>query len=238
MYADKGVAVIIPAAGAGSRMGTVQRKQFLNLRGKEVLEWTLCHLLEDESIDAIWIAAPGSELASISKKIKQWQKKDEFKIPIYLTEGGETRQESVFKALMNIPERFKYVAVHDGVRPFPPKGWIGSNLKLLSEVAGVSAAIPAVDTLMRVDASAQVLETLVRSEVWAIQTPQLFEREVLMKAHFRAIEDQFTGTDDAGLVERIDGKIQLKMGSLYNIKITTPLDLVIGEAILTGAYPL
>jgi len=145
--------------------------------------------------------------------------------------GGETRQESVFNALQRIGEDTDLVVVHDGVRPFVTEDIIEVCCKAALKWGGAIAAVPVKDTIKIADEENFVKITPKRDKLWAIQTPQVFQRELLLKAHLRARDKRVEATDDAALVEQLNCQVKLVMGSYRNIKITTQEDLIIAEAL-------
>ncbi len=232
MYDGKKIGAIIPAAGVGSRMKTTEKKQFMLLENREILEWTLIHILKSETIDMIWVVVPPESVRLVEDKVANWSEKHGFRRPINVIEGGENRQESVCKAIKCIPEIFEWIVVHDGVRPFVDSYWLDRNLYHMTEFDSIVSAMPSTDTLKIVDASNIVQKTLNRDEIWSVQTPQVFRREVLNAVHEKALKDEFLGTDDASLMEKYNYKVLLCEGEKANIKITSPMDLVFGRAIL------
>lgn len=232
MHKSYHVGAVIPAAGSGNRMNSPLKKQFLVLEGKEVLEWTLINLLNDSIIDEVIIVVPHEEVAETARKTTEWKKLYSFLQLFKVVPGGETRQASVNEGIRQLSPDIDIAVVHDGVRPFVEKNWLRENLDQLSEADAIVAATPAVDTVKMVDENQIVTNTLDRSTLWQIQTPQVFWKKTLEKAHQNAFETGFQGTDDAGLVERIGGRVKLCKSGRFNIKITTPEDLVFGEAII------
>lgn len=232
MHNSYHIGAVVPAAGSGNRMNSPLKKQFLELEGKEVLEWTLINLLEDQVIDEVVLVVPTEEVSQTKYKVSKWIETYSFSQNIKVVSGGKTRQDSVYKGIEELSPEVDVVAVHDGVRPFVDKQWLRNNLDQLNAYDGIVAAIPAVDTLKTVDENQMVISTLERSVVWQIQTPQVFWRDVLYKSYENAAEKGFSGTDDASLVEWAGGKIKLCSCNRFNIKITTPEDLIFGEAII------
>ncbi|MBE0450035.1 MAG: 2-C-methyl-D-erythritol 4-phosphate cytidylyltransferase [Clostridia bacterium] len=232
MYEGKQVGAIIPAAGTGSRMQSGEKKQFMLLRNREILEWTLVNILKEAIIDVVWVVVPKEVLVSVEEKIIRWQKAYGFPQLIHVVEGGSNRQESVHKALKCIPDPIEWIVVHDGVRPFVDIKWLYRNLKYMADFDSIVSALPSTDTLKIVDADNVVQTTLNREEIWGVQTPQVFKHSELRKVHDRASKDRFVGTDDASLMEKYDYKVLLCEGEKSNIKITTPMDLIFGQAIL------
>lgn len=232
MYDGKKIGAIIPAAGMGNRMKTTEKKQFMMLENREILEWTLINILKSETIDMIWVVVPLESVCVVEVKVAKWIEKYGFIQPINVIEGGSNRQESVYKAINCIPSSFEWVVVHDGVRPFVDSKWLDRNLNHMTEFDSIVSATPSTDTLKIVDTSHIVQKTLNRDEIWSVQTPQVFKREILKDVHEKAKKDNFFGTDDASLMEKYNYKVLLCEGEKSNIKITSPMDLIIGRAIL------
>lgn len=232
MYNGKKIGAIIPAAGMGSRMQTSEKKQFMMLGNREILEWTLVHILKLDIIDVVWVVVPKDTIGSVEEKIKKWRVLYGFPQLIHVIEGGLNRQESVYKALKCIPDTLEWMVIHDGVRPFVDIKWLDRNLKHMTEFDSIVSALPSTDTLKIVDASHVVRTTLNREEIWSVQTPQVFRLQTLKNVHERALQDDYFGTDDASLMEKYDYKVLLCEGEKSNIKITSPMDLVFGQAIL------
>jgi 2-C-methyl-D-erythritol 4-phosphate cytidylyltransferase len=133
---------------------------------------------------------------------------------------------------MQVPERFEFVAVHDGARPLVTPELIGHALASLRgsvDADGAVVGYPTIDTL-KIVSGANILGTPDRSSFWTVQTPQVFRRETLLEAHRIALNEGFVGTDDSSLVERIGGKVLLVAGPRDNIKITVPEDRILVEA--------
>lgn len=232
MYEGKQIGAIIPAAGMGSRMQSGEKKQFMVLENREILEWTLVHILKLDTIDVVWVVVPKEAIGSVEEKIKKWQKFYGFIQPIHIVEGGIDRQQSVYKALKCIPDTVEWIVVHDGVRPFVDIKWLDRNLKYMTEFDSIVSALPSTDTLKVVDVSNVVRTTLNRQEIWSVQTPQVFKHSALKRVHEMALKDGFSGTDDASLMEKYEYKVLLCEGEKSNIKITSPMDLILGQAIL------
>lgn len=215
--------VIVVAAGRGTRMGTKESKQYLMLENKPIVVHTLemfdrhpwitemVLVTGEQDVDRCqsWVAEYG-----ITKKIK-------------VVPGGAERQQSVYHGLRYIST--PWVLVHDGVRPFVTSSQITSCCEAAVQHGAAVLAVPVKDTVKKADEQGWVAETLNRSELWAIQTPQAFRREDLLSAHERAAQDGFIGTDDSMLVERLGIPVKLVEGGYNNIKITTPEDLDFAE---------
>jgi len=220
---------IVPAAGQGVRMGSSAKKQFLSLGNLPVLAHTLRVLQDCDEIDAIILVVPDEDKTFCEEEIigKYRIHKVASVVP-----GGKERQDSVYAGLQAIKNEPELVLVHDGVRPFLTMEMVLQTLKLASQGISAVVGVPVTDTIKSVDANHTVTGTVDRESLWSIQTPQAFPYPVLLKAHESAHKDGFYGTDDASLVERLGRPVHVLMGSHNNIKITSPQDLVLGEAIL------
>lgn len=152
--------------------------------------------------------------------------------PLVLAEGGATRQESVYRGLLALPDSVEIVAIHDAARPLVTSGVIVRTVSAAKEHGAALATIPAVDTIKRVDANGTVAETLPRAVLQAAQTPQTFRLTLIRDAHERARQMGYEATDDAALAEWSGHPVQCVEGSRRNIKITTPEDLLFAEALL------
>jgi 2-C-methyl-D-erythritol 4-phosphate cytidylyltransferase len=217
---------LIAAAGIGKRMGD-QGKQYLLLKGKPMLAYTLLAFQNCSAIQRIIIVANKEDLNRCQDLVSQYEISKVFRI----VEGGKERQDSVYNGLQVLPEGTKVIAVHDGARPLIFPDLIESSLSRLKGWDGVVVGVPTKDTLKLVKGE-KVIETLNRQGVWQIQSPQVFFVDLLIKAYQEAHKEGFYGTDDAVLMERMGYKIRIIMGSYENIKITTPEDVVVAEAIL------
>lgn len=219
---------IITAAGKGKRMGSVIKKPYIILDGKPLLAHTLLPFEQSKSINGIVIVtAKGDEDFCLRNIVKRFK----FKKVLKVTCGGKERQDSVRSGIAAIEGDCNLVVVHDGARPFITKEAIEEVIKSARRRGAATLAVPVKDTIKQV-CSGFVKKTLPRDELWAIQTPQAFEFNILKKAHIKAKKQGFTGTDDSILVERFGRKVAVVRGSYDNIKITTPEDLALGKAIL------
>ncbi|WP_088036598.1 2-C-methyl-D-erythritol 4-phosphate cytidylyltransferase [Evansella clarkii] len=219
--------VVIPAAGQGKRMRAGKNKQFINIGGIPLLIHTL-HVFEEDSLcEGIILAVNKNETEEIKNLLDSYNIKKVIKV----VEGGKERQQSVFQGLKAI-EGNPVVLIHDGARPFVQKHVVH---KLVNTVTGKGAcvtAVPVKDTIKQA-AEGKIHKTIDRSSLWAVQTPQAFRHEEILKAHKQAAEDGFEGTDDASLIEYTGGNVYIIEGDYENIKITTPEDIMFGEAIIS-----
>ena len=220
---------LIAAAGKGRRMGGKVKKQFISLGGMPLLLYTLKAFEEFEGIEHIHLVLDGGDFEYCRREIIQ---KYGIKKVIQLVPGGDRRQDSVWNGLKAMEGHCDTVIVHDGVRPFVSAGIFTRLLEAMEDVQAVVTAIPAQDTIKRVDGSGNVLDTLQRNTLFHIQTPQGFRFDVITEAYKKAIEEGIWGTDDAYFVERMGIQVKVIEGSSYNIKITTPEDIALAHCIL------
>ncbi len=227
------VIAIIPAAGLGTRMSRgkagVTSKQFFELNGTPILIHTLRKFADCPPVSEIWVALRKNEMAGFRKHLEKSGIRKEIK----LVEGGEHRQDSVANALNAVKaDDNDIVLVHDAVRPFVDSETIQAVIDSAEKHGAAIAGTPAVDTVKQVERTAEgavITSTIIRERVVLAQTPQGFRFSVLKKAFDEAIRDGFSGTDEASLIERGGGAVQVVMGSAKNIKITTPADLELAE---------
>lgn len=220
------VSVIIPAAGSGKRMGGGTAKQFLPLRGVPVLVRTVrlfsdCSLVDEIVIAAGDVEATRSLVGAIPKVA-------------HIVPGGAERQDSVWAGLQVVHARPRIVAVHDAARPLLPSALLEGLLRAAAQHPAQVVAVPVKDTVKVVSPEGIVRATPDRATLWAVQTPQVFWVETLLQAFRKAREEGFIGTDDASLVERMGVPVKVYPGSPENIKLTTPEDFRVAEAILEG----
>ncbi len=229
-------AAIITAAGKGTRLKGNVSKQFMNIYGKPILAHTIAAFQNSSKTKEIYISVPQDYLELCHKDII---KKYSFNKVKKLVIGGKNRQESVYNALRELPSSTNVVSIHDGVRPLVTSEEIDLLINILirenkrdPKIRGVIMAAPVMETVKVTDRDI-VSKTIPRDTVWHAQTPQTFFYEDILKAHRKAIKDSFIGTDDASLLERMNGKVYVVRGRHENIKITTPLDLFLAELIMT-----
>ncbi|TCO69673.1 2-C-methyl-D-erythritol 4-phosphate cytidylyltransferase [Marinisporobacter balticus] len=229
MREGKFISAIIAAAGQGKRMQRKINKQYLNLHDKPILAHTLEIFEKCTSIDEIIVVTHENEVTYCKEKVIKYYGYD--KVEKVIT-GGSERQESIFNGLKEVDEKCHIVVIHDGARPFIREKQILESIDEAIKHKAVGIGVPVKDTIKIVDEGKNIMNTPNRKFLWAIQTPQTFDYQLLLQSHKRAIEDGYIGTDDTVLVERMGQKVKMIMGSYDNIKITTPEDIYIGEAIL------
>jgi len=212
---------LIVAAGSGERLGAGQPKALVQVAGRPLLQWSIDALGGVAGIERIVVALPPGTPAPAG---------------VTAVDGGAVRSESVRRALAAAGEA-ELVLVHDAARPLLSAELAEKVIAALegSEDADAAiAAVPVTDTVKRVDATGAVAETLDRSLLWAVQTPQVFRREALQRALDVPAEELAQATDDAWLIERRGGRVIVVRASEENLKVTTPLDLRVAELLLAG----
>lgn len=223
------VCTLIPAAGKGHRMGHSVKKPYLKLAQKPILAHTIQRFERNSAVDAIFVIVDEADFQECHTTVLAPYP---FRKVQPLVVGGETRQESVQNGILSLPADVDFVIVHDGVRPFVTDKTIFACLEAAKEHSAAVAAVPVKDTIKVANKDGFVLETPMREQLWAVQTPQVFRKPLLLEAHQIAQQRQLTATDDAALVEQLGFPVKLVHGSYENLKITTQVDLQIAEAIL------
>lgn len=218
--------VIIPAAGQGKRMGAGKNKLLLELNGIPVLIHTLKVFDQDDACEGIILAIHPQDEQEFNVLLKKY----EITKVTHITEGGKERQDSIYNGLKVIKSE-GIILVHDAARPFIKKEQIHRLVSTAEMTGAAIIGVPAKDTMKKVQEDV-VVETVERSSLWAVQTPQAFRFSILLEAYKKAEEDKFTGTDDSSLVERISYPVSMVEGDYDNIKLTTPEDLLFAEVIL------
>lgn len=224
------VSVIFPAAGQGRRMKAGVNKVFLELGGRPMLVRALLTFSACSEVGELIVAAASDEVDFLRRAL---DKVPGLK-PCKVTAGGEERQYSVFNALNEVSPEAQLILVHDAARPLVTGAVIERVIEAAREYGAAVAAVREKNTVKVVGDDGFVQATPDRATLWEVQTPQGFRRDILLRAHFRATEDGFLGTDDAALVERLGEPVRVAEGDYRNIKVTTPEDLLLVEAFLRG----
>jgi 2-C-methyl-D-erythritol 4-phosphate cytidylyltransferase len=215
---------LIVAAGSGERLGAGRPKALVELAGRPMLDWSLQALAASPEIEQVVVALPvGAGLPEV------------FGEGVIGVEGGATRSESV-RCALEVAQEGEPVLVHDAARPLLTPAIVRHVLAALAADADADAAIaaaPVTDTIKRVADHGGVLETLDRSSLWAVQTPQVFRREALERALAQPAGVLGEATDDAWLIERAGGRVVVAPVGAENLKVTTPLDLEIAGELLS-----
>ena len=229
MMPDKrpSVAVIIAAAGNSTRMGAGVDKLFVRLAGKPLLGYALSTLSAIPELRQMLVTVSPHNCSQVEKLLSATVRN----IPWKTVNGGAERQQSVLHALRQVDDAIDVVLVHDGARPFIEPAEIEESIEAALRCGASTVAVPAKDTIKVAAAGGYVAKTLDRSLLWQIQTPQAFRRELIVQAHEQAATAGLLATDDAALIEWLDGKVELVRGSYFNFKVTTPEDLILAEAV-------
>ncbi|MED3624841.1 2-C-methyl-D-erythritol 4-phosphate cytidylyltransferase [Neobacillus thermocopriae] len=218
--------VILPAAGQGKRMGAGKNKLLLELNGIPVLIHTLKVFEEDELCDGMILAVHPQDFEEFNVLLKKYN----IHKVTGLVPGGKERQYSIYNALKTVTNG-SIILVHDAARPFIRKEQIHRLIETAKKTGAAIIGVPAKDTMKKVQVGT-VVETVERSSLWAVQTPQAFRISLLLEAYQKAEMERFVGTDDSSLVERLGHPVAIVEGDYDNIKLTTPEDLYFAEAIL------
>lgn len=228
------IAAILPAAGLGTRMGAELPKQFLELDGVPLLVFTLRRLAACKEITDFFIATRG-DLSTVEDKVAKAQ----LGRPVRVVQGGDTRQQSVANALAQVDPNTEIVLVHDAVRPFVTPGQVSRVIAEARTRGAAILGIPAIDTVKEVKRAslpedvALITATIPRERIVLAQTPQVFSYALLRDAFRKAQEDEFVGSDEAALVERLGRDVFVILGSERNLKITRPADMDLARFYLT-----
>jgi 2-C-methyl-D-erythritol 4-phosphate cytidylyltransferase len=224
------VHLLIACAGSGRRMGAERNKLLLEVAGRPVLAWTLDAALACGAIRWIGIVGQPVDQADIQALVAAAQPDR----PVQWIPGGDTRQDSVRNGLAALPPQASAVLIHDGARCLVDPDLIQRCAAAAAAGTAVIAAAPVTDTIKRVDGQGVIQDTPDRSVLWGAQTPQGFPVQQLREAHARARAEGWSVTDDASLFERLGWPVQVIEAPPSNIKITTPFDLTIAEAVLAA----
>ncbi len=217
---------IVAAAGSGKRMGLGKPKQFLEYDGEPIFIKTLKTIEDSKLVDEIIVVTGENFIDDVKDYCR------EFGITKLksVVSGGNERQDSIYNVLNTIDNPEEYIiAVQDGVRPFIKNDFIEKAYEELinnKDLDGVVTAVAVKDTVKVVDENGFIVDTPPRNTLFLAQTPQVFRGKILKEAYETAHEEEFVGTDDSSLVERINGRVKLIDGSYDNIKITTVEDLI------------
>ncbi|GBC97782.1 2-C-methyl-D-erythritol 4-phosphate cytidylyltransferase [bacterium HR17] len=222
---------VVPAAGLGRRLNptTPVPKALQPLCGKPLISWVMATLERVPVIDGIVVVVPPGNGAAFEalRQREGWQK------PCQFVDGGADRQQSVWQGLRALPPETEWVIVHDAARPLVTPALVLAVWEAAREIGSAAiAALPCTDTVKRSLDGALIAETLDRQQLWLAQTPQAFAADILLTAHEQAIQEGYTATDDAMLVERLGVPVRLVLGDPTNLKVTYPTDLCVAEALL------
>jgi 2-C-methyl-D-erythritol 4-phosphate cytidylyltransferase len=224
------VLAIIVAGGVGSRFGHSEGKQLVPIAGRPMLAYAVDAFRQAMSVGHVVLVCHPDRVAEYRDAVAG----DGEGTTVTVVPGGDTRQDSVASGLRHMPDGFDVVAVHDGARPLVSAEVIDAAVRRLDESDGIDGVVvghPAFDTL-KVVGEGVIEGTPDRSRYWVAQTPQVFRTEVLLEAHARATSRGEIGTDDASLVEGLEGKVVMFEGPRDNFKVTVAEDVALAEAVL------
>ena len=223
---------IIVAAGAGRRVGAGISKVYLPIGGRAVLLRTLDQFFRTKRVNNVIVVIARQDLARCRSLLgSDPQTREQSWI---LQTGGSSRQESVSRGLEKVSSDCDLVVIHDGARPFISSELIDRVIEEARARKAVVVGVPVRDTIKVISEDRQILSTPARDCLWEIQTPQAFERSLILKAHQAAQRNDQDATDDATLVERLGKPVYLIDGERTNIKITLPEDLLFAEALVAS----
>lgn len=220
------VTAIVLAAGRSSRMGGGTNKQFLELLGKPILWYSLDAFQNCEAVNAI-VVVRRPEYAEEAIEVARG-----FKKVVAFTDGGAERQNSVWNGLEKCQSGTEIVAIHDGARPLVTTELIAATIQNARAHGTGIAATKVVDTIKEADDNRTILRTVDRTKLWAVQTPQTVRYDLLRRAYAKVLEQGIVVTDEAAAVEKLGEPVKLVDTPFLNLKITTPSDLAMAEALL------
>lgn len=236
------IAAVIAAGGLGSRFKStgkeaVKPKQFLQLGGRPLYQWSLIALAGHKLVDIVVLSTTPSELEEMEKQCSALKNQADLRADIKVVAGGETRQESVFNALTYLEHSGSpdFVLIHDAARPFIKEECINDVIEQVIKGGACTVGNAVSDTIKRVK-DGLIVETLPREELVAVQTPQAAKFLNLLNAHKKAAKESFAATDDTALLEWCGQEVSLIEGQPYNMKITQPLDMILAEALANYIY--
>ena len=220
------VSVILPAAGAGQRFGAGHNKIFEALAGEPIFLRAVSLFCDRPDVCQVQLVVSGEDRQRMERDFGDALKR----LGVTLTIGGATRSQSVRNALADLAAAARWVCVHDTVRPCVAPAWIDTVFEQARRSGAAILAYPVHGTLKLVDEAGLIRQTLPRQVLWEAQTPQVFARDLLVRAY----ADGADATDDARLVERLGQPVSVVLGDPRNIKITTPRDLELARAVWPG----
>ena len=220
------VTAVIAAGGQGTRMGAGYNKVFMKLNGSEIILHTMKAFSENPLVGEIIVVTGADDI----DRVKELAHNNSINKLKCVTGGGATRRASVYNGIIHAEGDI--IAVHDGARCLISQEEITNVIRDCEKYGAAAVGVICKDTLKAADDEGFIAGTIDRSKTYQIQTPQVFERDLLIRAHIKAAEEGFEPTDDCTLIERIGGRIKITEGSYNNIKLTTPEDIPVAERII------
>ncbi|MDD5713217.1 MAG: 2-C-methyl-D-erythritol 4-phosphate cytidylyltransferase, partial [Smithellaceae bacterium] len=217
---------IIPAGGAGTRLGGERPKQFQTLADLPLVVHGLLAFQSSPAISAITLVCPSGDLDFVKERIV-----DAYGITkaTKVLAGGKERQDSVREGIKALEPDCEIVVIHDGARPLVTPVLIERSVDAAWRDGAVTVGVPVCDTVKEVDGQGLVVRTVSRAGLWLVQTPQAFQAALIREAYRQAYSEGYYATDDATLVERMGKPVRMIMGDHDNIKVTTREDLSLAE---------
>ncbi len=220
------VGAIVPAAGVGRRVGSDTPKQFLMLRGKPIFLWVIRALQAVEEVGAIGLVIPRGYQEQVLQHLGLADSR------IFIVAGGKRRQDSVHAGVTAL-RQVSHIVIHDGVRPLVRPELIRQVLASARRSRAAMSAVPLTDSLVSVDENLKPREGLLdRERYWAIQTPQAYDAGLLAEAFKAASQQEIVASDESALVRRLGYHVEIVKGDYRNLKVTTPEDLIVAEALM------
>ncbi len=224
------VTAVVLAAGRSTRMGGSANKQFIDLLGKPLVYYSLTAFEQCAAVDAIVLVRRPDYAVQAEQIVGKYG----FKKVVAFTDGGPERQDSVWTGLNQCDAATEIVAVHDGARPLVTPELITATIRSARDHGTGIAATKIVDTIKEANDDRAVVRTVDRTRLWAVQTPQTVRFDLLREAYAKVLEKKLVVTDEAAAVELLGQPVHLVETSFLNLKITTPSDLAVAEALLQG----
>lgn len=225
----KKISAVIVAAGMGKRMERNYNKQYIKLEGVPILAHTAIQFQNHPHIDEVVIVVGQGEVEYCRENIVEKNNLQKVKM---IVEGGKERYHSVYNGIKAVSEECELVLIHDGARPFVTREIINESIASANTYGCSIVGMPVKDTIKVIDEEGFVKDTPKRDQLWLVQTPQTFKKDLILQAHQKREKEDLAVTDDAMLVEALGRRVKMIRGDYENIKITTPEDLEVGRVIL------
>lgn len=223
---ENSISVVITAGGSSSRMGLDKNKLLIELDNKTVIERTIEKFLNISNVVEIIVVSGDG----IYEEVKEIASRIQFNIKI--VQGGNSREESTYNGIIATNEKSSHILCHDGARPLVSRDVILKCIKEIENYDAVITGVPTKDTIKIVSSDLEVVSTPNRENLFNIQTPQIFKRDILLKAYENLKREQFKVTDDSSIVAKLDIPIKLVESDYSNIKITTKEDIYLATELL------
>jgi len=222
------IAAIIPAGGSGLRMGYSIPKTYLTFDSVPIIVHTLRIFQDSSLVDDVYLVVQENDREYAKNEIVE---KYALKKVKKIIAGGKERQDSVNQALSCLTDEHEFVVIHDGIRPLLEKELLETTIHVAIKEDAAITGVPVKDTVKSINKHGTIKKTIDRRNLFLIQTPQVFKKDVIVEAYLNAYRDRYYGTDDSSLVERLGIPVKMVEGNYENIKITTPDDLILAELI-------